>query len=881
MRSFAVSKCAQRLRQCCLPHCTWSYFSPALFMVAMLPSASVSAEIFFNPSFLSGDPTAIADLSRFEKDEGQAAGQYHVELYLNDDYVATRNINFVPVDKDAPAHDDSGLLPCLSYNQLSALNVNMTMQSKLTVLKPEQCLPLPEVIEGAQSEFDFEKQRLKISIPQVMLVNNVRGYIPPDQWDNGITAALLTYNFSGGNSWGASTNNSYFLNLNSGFNWGAWRLRDNSSWSYSSGAGQHANQWQHINTYLQRAIIPLKGELTLGDHISPNDVFDSVNFRGVQLASDDNMLPDSLRGFAPTVHGVAKSHAKVTINQNGYVIYQTYVSPGAFAISDLYPTSSSGDLKVEVQESDGSISRFTVPYSAVPVLQREGRVKYAATAGQYRSGDGNKGKPGFAQGTLIWGLPAGVTLYGGSQLSNDYAAFAFGAGKNLGSWGAMSADVTQANSRLADDSRHQGQSLRFLYAKSLNEAGTNFQLLGYRYSTEGFYTLDDTSYRRMSGYSLNTQDGPVDVKPTANQYYNLKYSKKGRVQVNITQQVWDYGSLFLTGSRQTYWHTDEKNDLLQAGYSAYWNDISYSLSYSHNKSPGLAEADKRVALNLSLPLGKWLSGGGAASDITRSSSTAYATYAANTDTHGQLAQQAGVSGSLLAGKNLTYGVMQGYSNRGGGGNGSANLNYQGTYGNSNLSYSYSSGYRQVNYGLSGGITAHANGVTLSQPLSDTNVLVAAAGAKAVAVENATGVSTDWRGYAVMPYATTYRLNRVALDPTTLQDNADLDDAVVNVIPTKGALVRAEFAARIGARALMMLQQRNGKAVPFGATVAQENGSGASIVGENGQVYLSGLPLSGKLQVAWGHGAAERCEVSYQLPQGSEHQAINYAKAGCQ
>ncbi|MEA7581073.1 fimbria/pilus outer membrane usher protein, partial [Salmonella enterica subsp. enterica serovar Anatum] len=43
----------------------------------------------------------------------------------------------------------------------------------------------------------------------------------------------------------------------------------------------------------------------------------------------------------------------MTIRQNGYVIYQSYVSPGAFAITDLNPTSSSGDLEVTVDEKDG------------------------------------------------------------------------------------------------------------------------------------------------------------------------------------------------------------------------------------------------------------------------------------------------------------------------------------------------------------------------------------------------------------------------------------------------------------------------------------------------------------------------------------------------
>lgn len=78
------------------------------------------------------------------------------------------------------------------------------------------------------------------------------------------------------------------------------------------------------------------------------------------------MLPDSMKGFAPTIRGIAKSHAQVTIRQNGYVIYQSYVPPGAFAINDLFPTSSSGDLMVEVKEADGSINSYPCPIPQCP-----------------------------------------------------------------------------------------------------------------------------------------------------------------------------------------------------------------------------------------------------------------------------------------------------------------------------------------------------------------------------------------------------------------------------------------------------------------------------------------------------------------------------------
>lgn len=115
-----------------------------------------------------------------------------------------------------------------------------------------------------------------------------------------------------------------------------------------------------MSSTLQRVIIPFKSELTLGDTWSSSDVFDSVSIRGAKLESDENMLPDSQSGFAPTVRGIAKSNAQVTIKQNGYVIYQTYTPPGPFEINDLNPTSSAGDLEVTIKESDNS--KLSIPF---------------------------------------------------------------------------------------------------------------------------------------------------------------------------------------------------------------------------------------------------------------------------------------------------------------------------------------------------------------------------------------------------------------------------------------------------------------------------------------------------------------------------------------
>ncbi|EMX2980513.1 fimbrial biogenesis outer membrane usher protein [Escherichia coli] len=764
-----------------------------------------SAELYFNPRFLADDPQAVADLSRFENGQELPPGTYRVDIYLNNGYMATRDVTFNTGDSE------QGIVPCLTRAQLASMGLNTASVSGMNLLADDACVPLTSMIHDATAHLDVGQQRLNLTIPQAFMSNRARGYIPPELWDPGINAGLLNYNFSGNSVQNRIGGNSHYayLNLQSGLNIGAWRLRDNTTWSYNSSdrSSGSKNKWQHINTWLERDIIPLRSRLTLGDGYTQGDIFDGINFRGVQLASDDNMLPDSQRGFAPVIHGIARGTAQVTIKQNGYDIYNSTVPPGPFTINDIYAAGNSGDLQVTIKEADGSTQIFTVPYSSVPLLQREGHTRYSITAGEYRSGNAQQEKPRFFQSTLLHGLPAGWTIYGGTQLADRYRAFNFGIGKNMGALGALSVDMTQANSTLPDDSQHDGQSVRFLYNKSLNGSGTNIQLVGYRYSTSGYFNFADTTYSRMNGYNIETQDGVIQVKPKFTDYYNLAYNKRGKLQLTVTQQLGRSSTLYLSGSHQTYWGTSNVDEQFQAGLNTAFEDINWTLSYS---------------------------------------------------------------------------VQTGYAGGGDGNSGStgyATLNYRGGYGNANIGYSHSDDIKQLYYGVSGGVLAHANGVTLGQPLNDTVVLVKAPGAKDAKVENQTGVRTDWRGYAVLPYATEYRENRVALDTNTLADNVDLDNAVANVVPTRGAIVRAEFKARVGIKLLMTLTHNN-KPLPFGAMVTSESSQSSGIVADNGQVYLSGMPLAGKVQVKWGEEENAHCIANYQLPPESQQQLLTQLSAEC-
>jgi outer membrane usher protein len=805
------------------------------FIFFIIPCLDVYAGDIYNPAFLSDDPDAVTDLDYFKSGNVIPPGLYTVRLYLNDVYFDTIELNFI---------DNQGAVkPCIRKDLLEDLDINILSLKEESLT--DDCLDLEKLIPGSGISFDIKNQSVSINVPQSSLNFKARGYIPPEHWDYGINAATVNYSFSGNNGFGEFDSNNYYLNLRSGLNLGAWRLRDYSTWSY----GDNGATWSHINTYLQRDVVALKSRLLIGESFTNSDVFEPLNFRGISLESNDNMLPDSMRGFAPVVRGIAHGHAKVTVRQNSYVIYQTYVPAGPFEIRDLYPTSNSGDLQVSVEENDGGVNNYTVPYSAVPILQRDGNQKFNLSMGNTRGGHQQE-KTRFLQTGMVFGLPYDFTLYGGTQFSEKYSSYAIGVGKNLGDFGALSADMTTSHSELPDGSKRRGYSTRFLYAKSLNSYGTNFQLLGYRYSTSGFYTLSDTLNKRMSGYASDKEDSVPES------YFDLRYKKKDSMQINLSQQLGRGGSVFFTSNFQNYWDTTEKSRLLQIGYNGNIGDISYNFIYSYNKGTQGVGDDKMVSFGVSVPLRLF-------SSSTMETNNTYLSYNVS-NSQNYTHHNVGMSGTLLDDNTLNYNVQQGYSNNGVGVSGGVSVGYQSRYGNGNVGYNYQKNNRQLDYNFSGGLLFHEGGVTLSQPINSNAVLVDVPDSPDIRIENSTGIYTDRKGYAVIPYATAYHKNRIALDTSSFNDRVDIEENVHFSVPTEGAITKVKFRPRIGNRVLFTLT-KNGRPLPFGAIAADKKHKLSGIVDEEGVLYLSGVPHKGKLNVVWGKDIGKSCTADYSIP----------------
>lgn len=826
-------------------------FLTELTFCMILISRFGEAGLYFNPNFLSNIDN-VADLSIYEKGM-QGPGAYTTNIYLNDVYQKQEDLLYTLNESNFNiSGKNRGLYPCVSAKLLQELGVKV---SSFEIGSDVECLNVQELTTDASINYDFFEHRLNISFPQIYVDQAALESIPQDQWDDGINAFLLNYNLSSNYT---QENENYFLNLDSGLNIGGYRLRNNSTFALSNSAGQTTKAWNSIATYVEKSIPKLKSNLLIGESYSSSPVFDGVGFRGLRLSTANEMKPNSLQGFAPTVQGVAQTRAKVTIKQNGNTIYQTFVSPGPFNINDLYPTGSSGDLEVIIEERDGSQQIKTIPFSIVPILQRAKSFNYDLVVGDFRSGNQSQGNQFFTQGTFVYGVNDRLTVYGGTQLASDYQAINAGIGSNFGTYGAFSVDLTHAQSTLFDDSSHNGQSLRFLYSKSMNKTGTTFRLLGYRYSTKGFYTLNDVAYLAPEGYEYEQTtdaDGNIIYKPYS--YYNLFNNKKGRFQLSVNQSLKDYGNFHASLDRQDYWNTKQTSQNFSFGYSNFWKSLNYGLSYNISRSLGFNETENIVSFNLSVPLDALFRKMGTEKSVYLSSNLA------NSDISGTTSS-IGLTGNLLKENNLAY-----YLTRSSSGSSkdaySAGVNYSGSYGSVSAGYY---GYDATNsYALnaSGGMLLHRDGITFGQLLGDTTVLVKAKGAADVGVENIAGVETNRFGYAIIPYADAYRYNRISLNVNDLKSNVDLINNVKTIVPTRGAVVLTEFNTKLGFASLITIL-KDGQEIPFGSIATDETGESSGIVGDESQVYLTGLKAKGMIKIKASAHLKGGCSAPYTIPE---------------
>ncbi|MGK0736789.1 fimbria/pilus outer membrane usher protein [Yokenella regensburgei] len=804
----------------------------AIFFMA--PMTATARDYVFPPSALEGDQLSSQDinLSLFSNPNAQLPGNYPTSVFINHRKVTDVTLSYIN-------GADGSLQPQLTPAILRGWNIRIDRYPAFSELAENGPLKsaIGDYIPAAVASFDFNQMALNLSIPQAALGTQNRGEIDPSRWDDGVPVLFSDYSLSGMQQRGSgdSTSNQY-LSLHNGVNLGGWRLRHYATWNHTDSG----SSWQNINTWLQHDIDTLKAQFTAGESSTRGDVFDSIRYKGVNLASDDEMLPWSQRGFAPVIRGIASSNAEVSVRQNGYVIYQANVAPGAFEINDLYATTNSGDLEVTVKEADGSEHQFIQPYSSVAVMQRPQHLRFEVTAGRYRPDSGQSADdPLFTQGSAIYGLNNALTLFGGSTVAEHYLALNTGVGLMLGQFGALSTDVTWAQSSPESLDTRRGQSWRVLYSGKIEPTNTSFTLASYRYSTQGYYSFADATLR-------GHQNGDDE--------WQFQYNKRNRIQLSLSQVIAG-SSVYLNGYQQNYWQTSRTERSLSAGISRTFDGIGTHLAYTYSKNSDDG-SDQMLSVGISIPLSRWLP-------------KSWASYNISNTKGGSTNQNLALNGTLLDDDRLSYSLQQSRSNHGGADSSSVYGSYRSQYANLNAGYYYATdNSQQYSYGASGAIVAHPHGVTLSQPLGDQFAVVHAEGAEGIRFQNQRGIRTDYAGNAIIPSLTAYQENSVRVDTTSLPQDVDTDETTIVVIPSHDAAVSATINAHVGYRTLISLHLANGSPVPFGAFATIDNSSLSGIVDDTGTLYLAGLGEKAALRVKWGTHQNQQCHASLTLKDDS-------------
>ncbi|WP_269936380.1 FimD/PapC N-terminal domain-containing protein, partial [Serratia liquefaciens] len=163
-------------------------------LIALALGGPAQARDYFNPALLEldGPQQGVTSLATFEENGSQLPGDYRVDILVNDQQVDSRMLTFTA------GADGQGLQPCLSLADLAAYGVRVAQFPALGI--PEAACADLAAIPQASARLLFDSQQLALSIPQAALARQPRGYVPPSQWDEGITALLLNYSLSGASS---------------------------------------------------------------------------------------------------------------------------------------------------------------------------------------------------------------------------------------------------------------------------------------------------------------------------------------------------------------------------------------------------------------------------------------------------------------------------------------------------------------------------------------------------------------------------------------------------------------------------------------------------------------------------------------------------------
>lgn len=789
-----------------------------LSFIGMLPTFCFAAAVELersdlNLDFFYGNETIPAVL---EADFKYPPGSYYVDIIINDnEHIGKALLNI------SEKESRNGTL-CLSESWIKKNSIPIKLSDfNSTLNESEGCYELSKK-EYVNIDFEHGSQVLKFSIPQFFLTDKVA----PEQWDYGVNAGRLLY--SGNFLDSSGQRHSYFGNADVILNISHWTLRSNMNLSKNSTSKE---RFSVRDIMASTPVSSVQGDLTLGKSWARSDLFSDFGFYGVSLSSNKNMSTWGNWSYAPLISGVAARTSRISVSQNGYVVYSKVIPPGPYQLNDLRPVGN-GDLIVVIEDDLGHRSWDVYPVTTLPNMLRVGDIDYNVAVGKKSSGyelknalDSESGT--FWMGSISYGLPK-ATFSSAFLIHPKYRSSGVGMTHNMGELGAVSMNANLSNAEYRGTNK-KGHSINATYAKSFGYT-TDLQLLAYSYQSP--------EYVEFANFSRD---------PHTN-------NMKSRYEAILSQQLGE-ARLGISAWLENYWKNkgSAKGGNFSLSTTILDGNVSLFMDASYSRSPYVHRPDYGTSIGISVP-------------FTVGGRRHYGSFGVGADN-----RVTSFSSSVSA--NLTE--RTGYSLRSSADNqGRRSIGASVDHAFNSIQTSLSVEKTRRSQSISGGVNGQLlatkeSGLMLTRESSRTLGIVSIPDVEGIRFNHSQ--PTDHRGFTVVGLSG-YRGNDISINMDNVPDHLSLQTTSYQVVPVENAVVYRRFGAEHLKRYIFRVRDSNGRVLTGGHAVT-EQGLDAGYISGNGILMMGMLAEPNTVSVNTGDGRSCRFSVKGKVASATKVQEV--------
>lgn len=729
----------------------------------------------FNYSFIRGGSKQIPQI--LASNQKNPPGKYLIDIIFNGSKIGSAiELNISEKESDKL---------CFSADWLSnnGIKINKTFYNA-EFDAARQCYII-ENNANSQVKFDPSLQELSIDMPQAGFIDTKK---EGGSWDYGSTGFKLAYDLNTSKS--SNQDRTTYGNIEGQVNIGEWVL-------LGRGYAYQGEKFQSNNLLLTHAIKSIKSDILIGKTQSYNTLNNGFTFYGAQLKSNQDMYPWDSQSYAPIINGIARTHARVTVEQGGYTLKSFVVPPGPFVINDLTGVYS-GDIILKIYEEDGTVKEQRFPVAVLPNLLKPGNYNYNIAIGskvdQYS--DKRDEDSLFAQMTYDYGFVP-FTLNTSALVDKNYTNVGLGFIRSFGWFGAVAMSGNLSQAKYHNGKAMNGFSASVKYARTLGE-NANLQLIGYRFNSENYIDYSDFNYR----------------------YYSLLNNRpKQRYESIITYQLPEM-NVFLNMSawKEDYW--DRSSEVgANLNLSKSFNNISVSLNAGYSRLQGM-ENDYNAGVSLSVPFSVF-------------DKSHYSFSGINYDRRNGTNFNTGVAGNINSRLSYNASINQSHNTKGSAF--SASYLFDGVQ--TSASYSQMGSTSSSSFQVGGSIIGLPDAGILFTPVKNDEIAV-------VQMEDVPGVRFngsmpgDKKGRAVIPL-TAYNNNTITVNADNLPQSVELTENAINVTPTENAIIYKKVKYRKINTYIVKIISNNGFVIPMGSIAKNAENQEIGYV-NNGGILLMNL-----------------------------------------